>query len=59
MPGVRTPLPMILGCDCAGVVAEMAPDVQGDWKLGDRVLAHPISEFGADEEDPEPEIIFK
>jgi len=21
MPGVRTPLPMVLGCDCAGVVA--------------------------------------
>jgi alcohol dehydrogenase len=42
MPAVRTPLPMILGCDCAGVIAEMAPDVRG-WSCGDRVLADPLA----------------
>lgn len=57
MPGVRTPLPMILGCDCAGVIAEMAPDVRG-WALGDRVLADPISRFNR-QEDPEPGMPIK
>ncbi len=57
MPAVRTPLPMILGCDCAGVVAEMAPDVQG-WALGDRVLADPITRFDR-REDPEPTMPIK
>jgi alcohol dehydrogenase len=57
MPGVRTPLPMILGCDCAGVIAEMAPDVE-DWSLGDRVLADPIARFAKDE-DPDPAMAIK
>ena len=57
MPAVRTPLPMILGCDCAGVIAEMAPDVQG-WALGDRVLADPIARFNR-AEDPEPTMPIK
>ena len=30
------------GCDCAGVIAEMAPDVRG-WSCGDRVLADPLA----------------
>jgi len=57
MPAVRTPLPMILGCDCAGVIAEMAPDVQG-WAVGDRVLADPIARFTR-EEDPDPKMPIK
>ncbi len=57
MPGVRTPLPMILGCDCAGVIAEMAPDVKG-WALGERVLADPIARFTR-QEDPNPTIPIK
>lgn len=57
MPGVRTPLPMILGCDCAGVIAEMAADVEG-WALGDRVLADPLSRFER-HEDPDPKMLIK
>ncbi|MDP6030729.1 MAG: zinc-binding dehydrogenase [Arenicellales bacterium] len=57
MPGVRTPLPMILGCDCAGVIAEMAPDVKG-WAVGERVLADPLSRFSR-REDPDPAMPIK
>ncbi|MEC7915753.1 MAG: zinc-binding dehydrogenase [Actinomycetota bacterium] len=41
MPGIKVPLPGIPGCDCAGVVAELADDVRG-WGLGDRVLVDPV-----------------
>ena len=41
MPGIKVPLPMILGCDCAGEVMELAPDVAG-WNVGDRVLVDPV-----------------
>jgi alcohol dehydrogenase len=57
MPGVRTPLPMVLGCDCAGVIAEIAPDVEG-WSIGDRVLADPLARF-APREDPDPKMAIK
>ena len=49
---------MILGCDCTGVIAEMAPDVEGDWQLGDRVVCDPISRFRR-KEDPEPKMPIK
>jgi alcohol dehydrogenase len=41
MPGIKVPLPMILGCDCAGEVLELGPGVSG-WKPGDRVLVDPV-----------------
>jgi alcohol dehydrogenase len=41
MPGIKVPLPMIPGCDCAGEVLELAPDVTG-WTIGDRVLVDPV-----------------
>ncbi|MEE2778573.1 MAG: zinc-binding dehydrogenase [Acidobacteriota bacterium] len=41
MPGIKVPLPMIPGCDCAGEVIEMAPDVDG-CSIGDRVLVDPV-----------------
>jgi len=41
MPGIKVPLPMIPGCDCAGEVLEMAGDVEG-WSVGDRVLVDPV-----------------
>ncbi len=40
IPGVRYPLPLIPGCDGAGVVAEVGPGVT-DLALGTRVLLQP------------------
>jgi len=41
MPGIRTPLPMVLGCDGAGRIERLGTDVQG-WAVGDRVLVDPL-----------------
>ena len=41
MPGIRVPLPMVTGADCAGEVAELGPDAEG-WEIGRRVLIDPI-----------------
>ena len=41
MPGIKLPLPMIIGLDIAGEVAEIGPGVSG-WKKGDRVLINPL-----------------
>ena len=46
MPGIKVPLPMILGCDCAGEVLELGPGVSG-WKLGDRVLVDPVERLAS------------
>ena len=40
MPGIKIPLPAILGLDCAGDIAEVGPGVEG-WSAGDRVLIDP------------------
>jgi alcohol dehydrogenase len=45
MPGIKVPLPMILGCDCAGEVMELGPGVTG-WNAGDRVLVDPVERLG-------------
>ena len=41
MPGIRVPMPMIIGLDIAGEIAEIGPGVDG-WSIGDRVLVNPI-----------------
>jgi alcohol dehydrogenase len=41
MPGIKLPLPMIIGLDMAGEIVELGKGV-GDWKSGDRVLVNPL-----------------
>jgi NADPH:quinone reductase-like Zn-dependent oxidoreductase len=42
MPGIKVPLPVIIGLDMAGEIAEVGPGVTG-WKTGDRVLVNPLN----------------
>ncbi len=42
MPGIKVPLPMIIGLDIAGEIIEVGPGVSG-WKPGDRVLVNPLN----------------
>ena len=42
MPGIKVPLPMIIGLDMAGEILETGPGVSG-WKKGDRVLVNPLN----------------
>ena len=37
MPGIRIPMPAIMGLDVAGEIVALGPGIEG-WKLGDRVL---------------------
>jgi NADPH:quinone reductase-like Zn-dependent oxidoreductase len=42
MPGIKVPLPVIIGLDMAGEIAEVGASVTG-WKAGDRVLINPVN----------------
>jgi len=42
MPGIKVPLPMIIGLDMAGEILEAGPSVSG-WRPGDRVLVNPLN----------------
>jgi alcohol dehydrogenase len=42
MPGIKVPMPMIIGLDIAGEILETGGGVTG-WKAGDRVLVNPLN----------------
>jgi NADPH:quinone reductase-like Zn-dependent oxidoreductase len=42
MPGIKVPLPVVIGLDMAGEITEIGPGVTG-WKAGDRVLVNPLN----------------
>ena len=42
MPGIKVPLPMIPGCDCAGEVVEVGTGRRRVGRAGDRVLVDPV-----------------
>ena len=42
MPGIKVPLPVVIGLDMAGEIAEVGAGVNG-WKVGDRVLVNPVN----------------
>jgi len=41
MPGIKVPMPMIIGLDIAGEIVEIGARVDG-WRVGDRVLVNPL-----------------
>src|SRR5262249_27724141 len=42
MPGIKVPLPVVIGLDMAGEVVEVGTGVTG-WKPGERVLVNPLN----------------
>jgi alcohol dehydrogenase len=42
MPGIKIPLPVIMGLDVAGEIVKVGPGVTG-WKVSDRVLVDPLN----------------
>jgi NADPH:quinone reductase-like Zn-dependent oxidoreductase len=42
MPGIKVPLPVVIGLDMAGEITEVGAGVSG-WKAGDRVLVNPVN----------------
>jgi alcohol dehydrogenase len=43
MPGIKVPLPVVIGLDMAGEIAEVGAGVRG-WKPGQRVLVNPVNQ---------------
>ncbi|TQE99715.1 MAG: zinc-binding dehydrogenase [Spiribacter salinus] len=42
MPGIKVPMPIVIGLDFAGVIEKVGPGVDG-WKGGERVLVNPLN----------------
>jgi len=45
MPGIKIPMPCIMGLDFAGDIAVLGAGV-GDWAVGDRVMIDPVDRLG-------------
>lgn len=46
IPGIPPAFPHVSGCDVAGVIDALGPDVPGRWQVGDRVLVNPSLSCG-------------
>src|SRR6202045_967252 len=42
IPGIKVPLPVVIGLDMAGEIVEIGEGVSG-WKVGNRVLVNPLN----------------
>src|SRR5258708_10384908 len=42
MPGIKVPLPVVIGLDMAGEIVEIGEGVP-DWTIGSRVLVNPLN----------------
>src|SRR5438045_2037717 len=42
MPGIKVPLPVVIGLDMAGEITEVGAGATG-WRVGDRVLVNPVN----------------
>jgi NADPH:quinone reductase-like Zn-dependent oxidoreductase len=40
------PLPHIMGCEVAGTIAEIGPEVDPGWQVGDQVVSRPLMSCG-------------
>jgi len=45
MPGIKVPMPAIMGLDFAGEIAALGAGVTG-WKVGERVMIDPVDRVG-------------
>jgi len=43
MPGIKVPMPMIIGLDMAGEIIEVGAGVNG-WNVGERVLVNKVNQ---------------
>ena len=42
MPGIKVPMPVVIGLDMAGTITEIGEGISG-WAVGDRVLVNPLN----------------
>ena len=42
MPGIKVPMPCIMGLDFAGEIARVGSGVEGNWRVGQRVMVDPV-----------------
>lgn len=45
MPGIKVPMPCIMGLDFAGEIVELGEGVEG-WRVGQRVMVDPVDRVG-------------
>ena len=45
MPGIKVPMPCIMGLDFSGEIADVGSDIT-DWKIGQRVMIDPVDRVG-------------